>query len=331
MTIYAVMKTGGKEYRVAPGDVVRVEKLAAAPGATVEIREICLIETGQDVTVGSPTVADARVVAEVIEEGRGEKIVSFRKKRRNHYQMTIDDVQSYTTLRIREIAVGKSVYAAGAPRRDVAAVATPPPPPPRISKPERKVPEPQARKPLQPPTPPAPPPLAPIELPPPVAAQGDAPVAPKVASEERVGTQPQAPRVDPAPEAPQPSSDAARPVHAVEAQALAPSSTETPPARVAPPPRVETAAPALALDERGPRKRSHGIAAVAVALLVVATGLLVWSSRQPPGPVEAVAAVPQAARSSVAEPPAKAPPRKETAIRKPVAASAPSAPVQPPE
>src|SRR6185295_3404870 len=199
-------------------------------------------------------------------------------------------------LRIREIAVGKSVYAAGAPRRD-----------------------------------PAKPPLAPIELPPPVAAQGDAPVAPKVASEERVGTQPQAPRVDPAPEAPQPSSDAARPVHAVEAQALAPSSTETPPAHVAPPPRVETAAPALALDERGPRKRSHGIAAVVVALLVVATGLLVWSSRQPPGPVEAVAAVPQAARSSVAEPPAKAPPRKETAIRKPVAASAPSAPVQPPE
>jgi large subunit ribosomal protein L21 len=302
MTIYAVMKTGGKEYRVAPGDVVRVEKLAAAPGASVEIREVCLIAIGQDVTVGSPTVADARVVAEVIEEGRGEKIVSFRKKRRNHYQMTIDDVQSYTTLRIREIAVGKSVYAAGAPRRDVAAVATPPPPPPRISKPERKVPQPQAKKPLQPPTPPAPPPLAPIELPPPVAAQGDAPVAPKVASEERVGTQPQAPRVDPAPEAPQPSSDAARPVHAVEAQALAPS-----------------------------RKRSHGIAALVVALLVVATGLLIWSSRQPPGPVEAVAAVPQAARSSVAEPPAKAPPRKETAIRKPVAASAPSAPVQPPE
>ena len=62
MTIYAVMKTGGKEYRVAPGDVVRVEKLAAAPGATVEIREVCLIVIGQDVSVGSPTVADARVV-----------------------------------------------------------------------------------------------------------------------------------------------------------------------------------------------------------------------------------------------------------------------------
>jgi large subunit ribosomal protein L21 len=71
MTIYAVMKTGGKEYRVAPGDVVRVEKLAAAPGATVEIREVSSIETGQGVTVGSPTVVDARVIAEVIEEGHG--------------------------------------------------------------------------------------------------------------------------------------------------------------------------------------------------------------------------------------------------------------------
>src|SRR3954469_1459491 len=123
MTIYAVMKTGGKEYRVAPGDVVRVEKLEAGPGTTVEIREVCLIAIGQDVTVGSPTVADARVVAEVIEEGRGEKIVSFKKKRRNHYQMTMEDAQSYTLLRLRAIAAGKSVYAAGAPPPEVAPVA----------------------------------------------------------------------------------------------------------------------------------------------------------------------------------------------------------------
>jgi large subunit ribosomal protein L21 len=321
MTIYAVMKIGGKEYRVAPGDVVRVEKLAAAPGATVEIREVCLIAKGQDVTVGSPTVADARVVAEVIEEGRGEKIVIFKKKKRNRYQMTMGDLESYTVLRIREIALGKSVYAPTAPCRDVAAAATPPPSPPRISKPERKVPQPQAKKPLQPPT--LPPPV-PIELPPQIAAQGDAPVAPKAATEERAGTQPQAP---------QPSSDAVHPVHAVESPPSAPSLTETPPARVAPPPRVETAAPVPALDDRGPRKHRSGIAALVVALLVIAAGLLVWSNSQPLRPVEAatVAAVPQAARPSVPETPAKAPPRMETAIRNPVAASAPSAPVQPPE
>jgi large subunit ribosomal protein L21 len=301
MTIYAVMKTGGKEYRVAPGDVVRVEKLAAAPGATVEILEVCLIAIGQDVTVGSPTVADARVVAEVVEEGHGEKIVIFKKKRRNRYQMTMGDLQSYTVLRIREIAVGNSVYAAAAPPRNVAATVTPPPLPPRISKPEHKVPQPQAKKPLQPPASPAP---APIELPPPAAAQGDAPVAPKV-----------------------------HPVHAVELPPSAPSSTETPPARVTPLPRAETAAPTPALDEREPRTRSYGIAALVVAVLMIAAGLLVWGGPQPRGPAEVatVVASPEAARPSVPQPAAKAPPRKETAIKNPAAASAPSAPIQPPE
>ena len=303
MTIYAVIKTGGKEYRVAPGDVVRVEKLAAAPGATVEIDEVCLIAIGEEVTVGSPTVADARVVAEVVEEGRGEKIVTFKKKRRNHYQMTMDEVQSYTVLRIREIAVGKSVYATVAPPCNVAATVTPPPPPPRISRPERRVLEPQAKKPEQPP---ASPPSAPIELPPPVAAQVDAPIARK---------------------------DALDPVHPVESPPSAPSSTEQPPAHVTPLPRLETQAPTPAFDEREPPKRGYGIAALVVAVLVIATGLLVWGARQHLGPAEVatVAAPPQAARAAVPQPAAKAPPRKETAINNPAAASAPSAPVQPPE
>jgi len=293
MTIYAVMKTGGKEYRVAPGDVVRVEKLEAGPGTTVEIREVCLIAIGQDVTVGSPTVADARVVAEVIEEGRGEKIVSFKKKRRNHYQMTIDDAQSYTILRIREIAAGKSVYGAGAPPPEVVAE-TAPPSPPRI---------------------PNPGPL-------PREVHGDAPGAPKMASEDRVGTQRQASK---------PSSHAEHPLHGVESAPSAPSSTEIPPVR------VDGAAPAPALEERGPRKRGYGIAALVMTLLATAAGLLVWGTGQPRVSMEAavevkpIAATPHAAPPSLPEPAAKAPPRKETAIKNPAAASAPSAPVQPPE
>jgi len=295
MTIYAVMKTGGKEYRVAPGDVVKVEKLEAGPGTTVEIREVCLIAIGQDVTVGSPTVADARVVAEVIEEGSGEKIVSFKKKRRNHYQMTIDDAQSYTILRIREIAAGKSVYAAGAPPPEVVAETVPASPPP---------------------------PPAPIELPLPAEVHGDAPVAPKMASDDRVGTQPQASK---------PSSHAEHPVHGVESAPSAASSTEIPPVR------VDAAAPAPALEERRPRKPSYGIAALVMTLLAIAAGLLVWGTGQPRVSMEAavevkpVAATPQAAPPSLPEPAAKAPPRKETAIKNPAAASAPSAPVQPPE
>jgi large subunit ribosomal protein L21 len=326
MTIYAVMKTGGKEYRVAQGDVVRVEKLAAAPGAIVEIREVSSIETGQGVTVGAPTVVDARVIAEVIEEGDGEKILIFKKKRRNHYQMMTGDLQSYTALRIREIAVGQNVYAAAAPRRDVAAAATPPPP--RISKPERKVAQPQAKKPPKPPMPTAPPPPAPIELVPAMAAQADAPLSPRVASEELVGTQPQAL---------EPSRDAVHPVQPVESPPSAPSSSETTPARFAPPRRVEIAAPAPAFAERGARKRRHGIAALVAGLLVITAGLVVWGSREPRAPAEVavevvtVAAPAQAAQPSVPPPAAKAPPRKELAVKKTAAASAPSAPVQPPE
>ena len=309
MTIYAVIKTGGKEYRVAPGDVVRVEKLAAAPGATVEIREVSSIETGQGVTVGSPTVVDARVIAEVIEEGHGEKILIFKKKRRDHYQMMSGDLKSYTALRIREIAVGENVYAAAAPRRDVAAATTPPPPPApsRISKPERKVVVPHAKKPPQAAMPPAPPSPAPIEVLPPVAAQVDAPVFPKVAS-ELVGFPPSAP-----------------------------SSTEIPSARVIPLPRVETAAPAPAFAEREGPKRRHAITALVAGLVVIAAGLLLWSGGEPRAPGQAavevvtVAAPAQAAQPSAPPPAAKAPPRKELAVKKTAAASAPSAPVQPPE
>jgi large subunit ribosomal protein L21 len=257
MTIYAVMKTGGKEYRVAAGDVVRVEKLAAAPGATVEIREVSSIDTGQGVTVGSLTVGDACVIAEVIGEGHGEKILIFKKKRRDHYQMISGDLQSYTELRIREIAVGENVYAAAAPI-----------------------------------------PVAPIEPVPAVATQADAPVSPRVAHEE-LG--------------------------------------EAPPARLAPPPRVETAALAPAFVERATRKRSHRIAAVVAGLLVITTGLLMWGSREPQASakvavdVATIAAPPQAAQLSVPPPAAKAPPRKELVVKKTADASAPTAPVQPPE
>jgi large subunit ribosomal protein L21 len=298
MTIYAVMRTGGKEYRVAPGDVVRVEKLGAAPGATVEIREVCSIAIGQEVTVGSPTVADARVVAEVLEEGRGERIVSFKKKRRNHYQMTMEDLKSYTVLRIREIAVGQCVYDAAAtvmPPRDLAAT-----------------------------------------TPPPTAAPNDAPVVPKVASEERVDTQAQGA---------QPSSDAVHRMHPLELPPSAPASA--PPARTElPPPSSDEVHSVRAMEplpsippptktppSREPRTRSHGIAALVVALLVMAGGLLLWGGGQPRGPVAVATTVaaPQAAQPSVPQPVAKAPPGKEAAIKNPAAASAPSAPVQPPE
>src|SRR6266571_2035473 len=105
MAIYAVIKTGGKQYRVAPGDVVKVEKLEIASGGTVEISEVYLIADDHDITVGHPTIANARVVAEVVGEGRDEKIIIFKKKRRKGYQRTIGHRQYFTTLRISAIAL----------------------------------------------------------------------------------------------------------------------------------------------------------------------------------------------------------------------------------
>jgi large subunit ribosomal protein L21 len=114
MTIYAVIKTGGKQYKVAPGDVLNVEKLAVAAGATVEIREVYLLANEQGITTGNPTIANARVVAEVVGEGRDKKIVVFKKKRRKGYQKTIGHRQYFTTLRINEIALGSDVHKAKA-------------------------------------------------------------------------------------------------------------------------------------------------------------------------------------------------------------------------
>lgn len=325
MTTYAVMKTGGKEYRVAPGDVVRVEKLAAAPGATVEICEISSVETAQGVIAGSPSVAGARVIADIVEEGHGEKILIFKKKRRDHYQMMTGDLQSYSALRIREIVVPESAYAACTPRLDVAEAPTPPPP--RIAKPEREVAKLQAKKPSQQQMSSTPSSPALVEVMPPVVAQSDAPAYPEVRSEELVGIQPQAPK---------PSRNIVHPVHVVEAPLSTRSSPEMPPARVIPFPRVDIAAPTTALAEPGPGKRSHRLAALVAGLLVITAGLVVWGSREARAPGQAavevatVAPPPQAAQPAVPPPAAKAPPRRELAVKKTAAASAPSAPVQPP-
>src|SRR2546428_13392531 len=114
MAIYAVIKTGGKQYRVAPGDVVKVEKLGIVSGGTVEISEVYLIADDHDITVGHPTIVNARVVAEVVEQGRDKKIITFKKKRRKGYQRTIGHRKYFTALRFRGIALGVHVSKAQA-------------------------------------------------------------------------------------------------------------------------------------------------------------------------------------------------------------------------
>lgn len=101
--MYAVITTGGKQYRVSPGDIVRIESLDAKKGDTVEINEVYMIADGDKVSVGKPTLSSAKVTAEVVEEGRGEKLLIFKHRRRKGYRRTNGHRQNYTAIKVKEI------------------------------------------------------------------------------------------------------------------------------------------------------------------------------------------------------------------------------------
>ena len=101
--MYAVIKTGGKQYRVAKDDVIQVERLQAEAGGTVELADVLMIGDGDSTTIGAPLVADAKVVAEVVEQNRGPKILVFKKKRRKHHRKMRGHRQDLTLLRITDI------------------------------------------------------------------------------------------------------------------------------------------------------------------------------------------------------------------------------------
>lgn len=100
---YAVVRTGGKQYRVSPGDLIRVEALAAEPGATVELSEVLLTSSDGAVQVGTPLISGAKVTAKVVEQGREKKILVFKMKRRKNERRKRGHRQSVTTLRVLEI------------------------------------------------------------------------------------------------------------------------------------------------------------------------------------------------------------------------------------
>jgi|HubBroStandDraft_2_1064218.scaffolds.fasta_scaffold71972_2 large subunit ribosomal protein L21 len=104
--MYAVIKTGGKQYRVQPGDVLVVEKLAGEPGEKVAFDQVLMLGEGEAVTVGAPLVADAEVTATLIETRKGEKIKIFKKIRRQGYRRTRGHRQHESVLRVTAIAGG---------------------------------------------------------------------------------------------------------------------------------------------------------------------------------------------------------------------------------
>lgn len=104
--MYAVIKTGGKQYRVAPDDVIKVEKLSGAAGDKVKITDVLMVGGDGEPMIGAPMVDGATVTAELVEQARARKIIVFKKKRRKNYRRTQGHRQDLTVLRITEIAAG---------------------------------------------------------------------------------------------------------------------------------------------------------------------------------------------------------------------------------
>ena len=102
--MFAVIRTGGKQYRVQKDDVIKVERLAGEPGAAIELDQVLMLDDGESPTIGSPLVEGARVSATVLDQSRADKIIVFKKKRRKNYRRKHGHRQHQTVLRITDIA-----------------------------------------------------------------------------------------------------------------------------------------------------------------------------------------------------------------------------------
>jgi large subunit ribosomal protein L21 len=104
--MFAIVKTGGKQYRIGTGDQITVERIAGEVGSEVSLGEVLAIEDGGTSTIGRPTVANASVRAKIVQQPRGSKVIVFKKKRRKNYRRKHGHRQELTVLRIQEISVG---------------------------------------------------------------------------------------------------------------------------------------------------------------------------------------------------------------------------------
>ncbi|MDO8933840.1 MAG: 50S ribosomal protein L21 [Rhodocyclaceae bacterium] len=102
--MYAVIKTGGKQYRVVAGEKIKVEQIPAEVGAEITLDQVLMVGEGESVKVGAPVVAGAKVTAKVIAQGRHPKVSIFKMRRRKHYQKHQGHRQNYTEIQIGEIS-----------------------------------------------------------------------------------------------------------------------------------------------------------------------------------------------------------------------------------
>ena len=101
--MFAVLNTGGKQYKVSQGDLIKVEKLESDVGDKVTLSQVLMVGQGEDVEVGSPYVSNCEVTGEVVEQGKGAKIIVFKKKRRKGYRKKNGHRQLFTQLKITKI------------------------------------------------------------------------------------------------------------------------------------------------------------------------------------------------------------------------------------
>lgn len=103
--MYAIIRTGGKQYQVAPGERLRVEKLVGNIGDSIEIEDVLMVADGDDIKVGQPVLAGAKVSAKIVEQDKAKKIVVFQKKRRAGHRVKNGHRQPFTSLEIQGITV----------------------------------------------------------------------------------------------------------------------------------------------------------------------------------------------------------------------------------
>jgi large subunit ribosomal protein L21 len=124
--MFAIIRTGGKQYKVAPDDVIAIERIAGEPGADIELGEVLMLGDGATLTMGTPLVDGARVAATVLDQNKADKVIIFKKKRRQGYHRLKGHRQLQTVLRITEIlAAGQQRSAqpakAAKPKKEAAA------------------------------------------------------------------------------------------------------------------------------------------------------------------------------------------------------------------
>ena len=103
---YAIIKTGGRQFRVAEGDTIDVDLLDVDPGKTATFGEVLMFADGEDVTRGSPLISGAKVTAEVLEQRKDKKVIAFKFKRRKGYHRTVGHRRKLTRVKIKSISVG---------------------------------------------------------------------------------------------------------------------------------------------------------------------------------------------------------------------------------